>query len=306
MPTAAGQSPSVSAQSNDGKVMPKVKVRLNAKRVNFGDQLKVTGRTSKHLRRQIVFLEKHTPQGIWVPVAKTRVGKKGLFAFNMRPQKTLKLRVTWQPVLNSTHAARFTPATSRVVTVKIAPRIKIRQKQVRVSAGKKMVVAGQLQPVEPDLPMALQIKSHNKWKTIARTRTGLLGRFRLTAKRNKNMWGQTRVITGANSNVARSTVGLPTIMPPVHFRTELASWYGAEDGYGKRTACGHVYSSSIHGVAHKTLPCGKSVVIRYRGRTMKTRVIDRGPFIPGRNWDLSNATAHALGFDGVQRIQVGY
>ena len=50
------------------------------------------------------------------------------------------------------------------------------------------------------------------------------------------------------------------------------------------------------GVAHKTLPCGSKVVIRYKGRFVRTTVIDRGPFANGAAWDLTQATARALHF----------
>jgi hypothetical protein len=73
------------------------------------------------------------------------------------------------------------------------------------------------------------------------------------------------------------------------------SWYGP-GFYGNRTACGHTYSQSIHGVAHKTLPCGTMVTFRNpaNGATITVPVIDRGPYIPGRHWDLSAATCAAL------------
>ena len=51
------------------------------------------------------------------------------------------------------------------------------------------------------------------------------------------------------------------------------------------------------GVAHKTLPCGSKVVLRYKGRYVRTKVIDRGPFANGAKWDLTQATAEALHFE---------
>jgi hypothetical protein len=74
----------------------------------------------------------------------------------------------------------------------------------------------------------------------------------------------------------------------------IASWYGP-GFYGNRTACGHVYTPEIIGVAHRTLRCGTMLVLEYRGRTMTVPVIDRGPYIAGRTLDLSNATRLAMG-----------
>lgn len=75
--------------------------------------------------------------------------------------------------------------------------------------------------------------------------------------------------------------------------TIIASWYGP-GFFGNRTACGQLYTPEIIGVAHKTLPCGTMLELEFRGRVVTAPVIDRGPFIPGRTLDLSNATRAAL------------
>ena len=75
------------------------------------------------------------------------------------------------------------------------------------------------------------------------------------------------------------------------------SWYGP-GFYGNRTACGHTYSQSIHGVAHKTLPCGTKVTLRHGSRSVRVAVIDRGPYVGNREYDLTQATAQRIGFTG--------
>jgi hypothetical protein len=74
------------------------------------------------------------------------------------------------------------------------------------------------------------------------------------------------------------------------------SWYGP-GFYGKRTACGHAYTTTIMGVAHRSLPCGTKVRFRNpkNGVEITVPVIDRGPYVPGRTWDLSGAACQALG-----------
>jgi rare lipoprotein A (peptidoglycan hydrolase) len=64
------------------------------------------------------------------------------------------------------------------------------------------------------------------------------------------------------------------------------SWYGP-NFYGKRTACGHAYTKTILGVAHRSLPCGTLVTFMWKGRIRTVPVIDRGPYVDGRQWDLS-------------------
>ena len=78
------------------------------------------------------------------------------------------------------------------------------------------------------------------------------------------------------------------------FRRNVASWYGP-GFWGRRTACGIRLRRSTLGVAHRKLPCGTSVELYHRGRTVTVPVIDRGPFKRGRTWDLTAATAQALG-----------
>lgn len=58
------------------------------------------------------------------------------------------------------------------------------------------------------------------------------------------------------------------------------------------------------GVAHKSLPCGTRVTLRHGRRTVRVRVIDRGPYVGAREFDLTAATKDRLGFDGVGSVQV--
>jgi rare lipoprotein A len=86
-----------------------------------------------------------------------------------------------------------------------------------------------------------------------------------------------------------------------HRRTVVASWCGP-GFYGNRTACGQTFTSQLLGVAHRTLPCGTRVTIRYNGRAITVPVVDRGPYVRGRDSDLTEATRNHLGFDGVDTI----
>ena len=73
------------------------------------------------------------------------------------------------------------------------------------------------------------------------------------------------------------------------------SWYGP-GFYGRRTACGHALTRSLRGVAHRTLPCGTQVTFRNpaNGRTITAPVVDRGPYVAGRQWDLTGGLCVAL------------
>jgi hypothetical protein len=86
-------------------------------------------------------------------------------------------------------------------------------------------------------------------------------------------------------------------------RVAGASWYGGKTMWGRSTACGQVLRPSTVGVANKTLPCGTPVKFVWHGHSIVAPVIDRGPYIRGRAWDLTAAAAEALEFEGVGRIQ---
>jgi rare lipoprotein A len=85
-------------------------------------------------------------------------------------------------------------------------------------------------------------------------------------------------------------------------KTAGATWYGP-GLYGNRTACGQTLRPQTLGVAHRTLPCGTAVKFVYRGRSMVTRVIDRGPYAPGVDWDLTNGVRQLLDFEGSGKIR---
>jgi rare lipoprotein A len=81
-------------------------------------------------------------------------------------------------------------------------------------------------------------------------------------------------------------------------RNQMASWYGP-GFYGNRTACGKKLRKTTVGVAHKKLPCGTRVTFAFQGRWVRAKVIDRGPYIKGRKWDLTAALAARLGTTAV-------
>lgn len=79
------------------------------------------------------------------------------------------------------------------------------------------------------------------------------------------------------------------------YRTAAASYYGP-GLYGGALACGGTLQPGTLGVANKTLPCGSEVRLRYRGHTITVPVVDRGPYVAGRDFDLTEATRARLRF----------
>ena len=72
------------------------------------------------------------------------------------------------------------------------------------------------------------------------------------------------------------------------FRRALVSWYGP-GLYGGHLACGGRLSPSTLGVANKHLPCGTLVTLRHRGRSVRVPVVDRGPYVGAREYDLTKS-----------------
>ena len=72
------------------------------------------------------------------------------------------------------------------------------------------------------------------------------------------------------------------------YRPAAASFYGP-GLYGGALACGGTLQPGTLGVAHKWLPCGTRVRLRYRGRSVTVPVIDRGPYVGGRDFDPRHA-----------------
>jgi rare lipoprotein A (RlpA)-like double-psi beta-barrel protein len=85
------------------------------------------------------------------------------------------------------------------------------------------------------------------------------------------------------------------VIPTWHFDNNI-SWYGP-GFYGNRTACGVAMTESLVGVAHRTLPCGTKITFRNpaNGRVVTMPVVDRGPYVDGRDWDLTGGACLKLG-----------
>jgi rare lipoprotein A len=87
----------------------------------------------------------------------------------------------------------------------------------------------------------------------------------------------------------------------------VASWYGPKY-HGRRTASGVVFDMNDLTAAHKTLPFGTRLKVTHVGnhRSVIVEVNDRGPFITGRDLDLSYGAARKLGMveQGVARVKI--
>jgi rare lipoprotein A len=149
-----------------------------------------------------------------------------------------------------------------------------------------------------------RLEPRGRWRGVARARVRSSDRFVIrwrahrsgrvslrvviaarTAADRRRRRDRSRAVTGAAAPVVGLTI----------YRAARASFYGP-GFFGRQTACGQMLTPDLHGVAHRRLPCGTLVEIMYRDREITVPVIDRGPFSGTYSWDLTQATADALGF----------
>ena len=166
-----------------------------------------------------------------------------------------------------------------------APSIEVRASK-HVLVGHDVRVKGRLDATGR---RAVRVEGRTRghaWRTLDTARTGASGRFRAAFPSRRLGRVKLRVVaSGSVSPVRHTTV----------YRRVSASYYGP-GLYGNKLACGGRLHRGTIGVANKTLPCGSKVRLRYRGRSIAVRVIDRGPYVSGRTYDLTEATKERLHF----------
>jgi rare lipoprotein A len=83
-----------------------------------------------------------------------------------------------------------------------------------------------------------------------------------------------------------------------------ASVYGGRGGYcGSRTANGERVNCSAMTAAHRRLPFGTRVRVCH-SRCVTVRINDRGPFVRGRDIDLTPAAARAISLSGIGHVTI--
>ncbi len=175
-----------------------------------------------------------------------------------------------------------------------------------VLAGRGLHVRGTLAAGEADRPVAVQRRlKDGSWRTTVTTTTSAGGAFDVVWRTKRAGRFVLRAIPGpaAEATAASVTAAVPATgeTEVTVFRQAVATYFGP-GFFGSRTACGQVLRKRTLGVAHRTLPCGTLVDFYYRGRTISVPVIDRGPFREGTTWDLTSATAEALGITQTVRL----
>ncbi len=116
-----------------------------------------------------------------------------------------------------------------------------------------------------------------------------------------------------SSSSARQTDQKGHTSPPLlvkgvrHTATFTASYYG-EKFHGRKTSTGETFDMYGLSAAHKSLPFGTILKVTYpvTGKSVLVKINDRGPFVEGRDIDLSYGAAAQLGLikHGVGKVKV--
>jgi hypothetical protein len=278
-------------------------VRVSPRHVALGDEIEVAGEAPSVGPGAKVQLEAlYGRRSAWQRLSTATVSRHNTFTFHTHPSRSGLLRAL--PAAGSTVAnpsqssggrsvAVRDMSARRVTPVKVSAALITRGRGRDVLAGDAVTVAGKLLPGRPGRTVALQGHSRAGWRTLAQAHTGGRGGFAVRYRAHETALGRHLRLLFAGDRVnARSVdpAGAMTV-----YRQTVASWY--DDG--GTTACG--FHASM-GVANRSLPCGAKVRFHHGSHTVTATVDDRGPYVGGRDFDLNQNTAAALGFDGVGTV----
>ena len=288
--------------------------------IRYGQAAVVRGSVGAANAGRQVALEYGSPSGGWRVIKTAMADRDGDYAFTTRLRRTGHVRVALTDAAGlraengastgSTSGGGAAPSGSASATpgdasprsasrrVTVAAHIKAPVRRLDVRAGEKALVRGTVGPARPGRLVRLELRDGGRWRVVDSDRTDARGRYDL-AHRARFVGGRYARVTfrgdAANARAVRRVGKLHA------YREALASRY---DMYGGALGCGGRLGYDDLIVAHKTLPCGTKLRIRYHGRTVTATVRDRGPYVGGREFDLAGAVARRLGFDGVGRIWV--
>jgi rare lipoprotein A len=194
------------------------------------------------------------------------------------------------------------PAQPAAAPAKADARLSVTTRRLNVRAGRTARVSGRLLPARAGRTVTLERRGAGGWKTIDKARATASGRYALRVRTRgvdtslvRVRYAGDRATTAEQRRIGRLNV----------FRPALASWYGP-GLYGNPLGCGGTLTPGTVGVAHKSLPCGTRLVLRKGNRIVRARVIDRGPYVGAREFDLTAATKQRLGFGSTGTVLVAH
>jgi hypothetical protein len=252
-------------------------VRLAPSRTDHGEPIRLRGRVAT--RGGIVRIHFRPSGGRrWYRVKKVEVDRKGRYSTFVAARGNGQYR-----------AVSAAGRSSRPKSVLVRSRIRVAGVRKFAKTGSRVVIRGSVSPAGG---RKVKVVIRGDGTNVLSTRTKAHGGFKVAWKPKSSGNYRIRVFAGANG---RAISDASRRIRVTGLRPTHASYFGP-GLFGGPMACGGTLQPGTRGVAHKTLPCGTRITLRYRGRTVTTRVVDRGPYVGGREFDLTQATRNDLGF----------
>ncbi len=267
--------------------------------VRFGDRVTLRGQFPGAPGSPVAIQYRAADAKRFRQVAKTRTNEHSRWTARVKPRGTgmWRAHLIAAPPAPAPDPLVDDPTPTPVDRETGAKRVKVRS--VTDVDAKNHAITGRSVKIDG------RVKPGGKRKVVVKvggrsmtTRTDRRGRFDVEWNAGSTGTYKVRAKARGNDEAAgsRASGGKITV-----YRTAYASWYGP-GLYGNRTACGQTLTSSTLGVAHKTMPCGTKLKLRHGNNTVKVEVIDRGPYVGGREFDLTEATRNRLGFGSTGTI----
>ena len=274
--------PGTRLSTSDRTVRPNEKVTVRGRFEPAMSQSAVIGTEPEPAAKPVRIQFRALGSKYWHDARATRAGEAGRFSERVKIERSGRIRA-----VSDGRATR-----AKKVTVRSVTRARVEK---RAEVGQKVTIRGHVAPAGTRRRVTVKVGGDK-----LRARTNRRGRF--VTKWKPHDAGHSRVKVRAAGNLvakgSKTKAGRVTV-----FRPAVASWYGP-GLYGNGVACGGTLKPSTMGVAHKTMPCGTKLTIRYHGRQVRAEVIDRGPNVAGREFDLTEAVKNKLGMGGVGTILV--
>jgi rare lipoprotein A (peptidoglycan hydrolase) len=200
-----------------------------------------------------------------------------------------------QPVVNARafFGARLAPWVNRFVTVRECRRWKVRAKEYK-SVGARILLAFLM-------PLVFDGQVFSEEKRAKKEAEKIAEKVRRKAELSEKAEGSQDLVKD------KVTLKAGDNGQPVVEQVGEASFYGPSF-HGKKTAAGEKFDQNDLTAAHPTLPLGAHATVTNleTGNSVDVKINDRGPYVKGRDIDLSKAAAKELGMtkDGVAPVKI--
>ena len=267
----------ISATAASATQTSRVSLTAGTSKAPYGQSFRLSGTVPGAPQSRVVIDYRRLGHGGWIARRHLTTGPDGSFSTPLQARRSGIYR-----------ARSAAAAPSRAVEVGVRSRVTASAEHATL-AGRRVTVKGAVKPGVA----GRRVTVHVGGRSLG-ARTDGHGHFRVRWSAGPPGRYPVHVVATGDRIAARGSdrAGRVTV-----FRQAVASWYGP-GLYGGGVACGGTLEPDTLGVANRTLPCGTKVTLRYHGRQVTVPVIDRGPYVAGRDYDLTGATRARLHFEG--------